>query len=76
MSSTDTLPAGLLSPARAATYLACEWHLRVSDNTIRRWIRKGALPATHNDHGRLLIDPADLHAIFDPAAGAESRKAS
>lgn len=55
----------LLSPAAAARYIEAEWHLRVSTETVRRWVRKGALPATESAGGRIAIDPADLHAIFD-----------
>jgi predicted site-specific integrase-resolvase len=54
-----------LSPAKAADYIEREWHLRVSPATVRRWAKKGAVPSTTTAAGRVLIDPADLHAIFD-----------
>lgn len=56
-----------LSPAEAARYVASEWHLEVSAATVRRWVQRGSLPATHTESGRLFIDLADLHAIFDAA---------
>ena len=54
-----------LSPSQAAAYIEREWYLRVHPDTVRRWVTKGALPATRDARGRVLIDPADLHAIFD-----------
>ena len=56
-----------LSPAKAADYIEREWHLRVSAETVRRWTVKGDLPAERAG-SRVLIDPADLHAIFDAPA--------
>jgi len=53
-----------LSPKEAADYIEREWHLRVSPDTVRRWTRNGAVPATTSG-GRVRIDPQDLHAIFD-----------
>lgn len=32
--------------------------------TVRRWIRSGRLTAT-TEHGRLLIEPADLNRVSD-----------
>lgn len=60
-----------LSPAKAADYIAHEWHLHVSPQTVRRWARNGAVPAAMTTSGRLLIDPADLHAIFDVPEGSK-----
>ena len=57
-----------LSPAAAARYIESEWHLRVHPETVRRWVRRGALPATKTPSGYLLIDPADLHAVFEPTS--------
>ena len=54
-----------LSPSQAAAYIEREWYLKVHPDTVRRWIAKEALPATRSEGGRLLIDPDDLHAIFD-----------
>ena len=60
-----------LSPAAAARYIESEWHLRVHPETVRRWIRKGALPATRTPSGYLLIEKADLHDIFDAPTATE-----
>jgi excisionase family DNA binding protein len=57
-----------LSPAAAADYIEREWHLRVSVGTVRRWVEKEALPAARTTRGLILINPADLHAIFDPTS--------
>ena len=57
-----------LSPAAAARYIESEWHLKVHPETVRRWVRRGALPATKTPSGYLLIDPADLHAVFEPTS--------
>ena len=54
-----------LSPAQAAAYIEREWYLKVHADTVRRWVRRGGLPADRDPRGRVLIDPADLHAIFD-----------
>ena len=54
-----------LSPSQAAAYIEREWYLKVHPDTVRRWATKGGLPATRDERGRVLIDPADLHAIFD-----------
>jgi excisionase family DNA binding protein len=54
-----------LSPSQAAAYIAREWYLKVHPGTVRRWATKGGLSATRDERGRVLIDPADLHAIFD-----------
>ena len=54
-----------LSPREAAEYVEREWHLKVHPDTVRRWATKGGLPATRDERNRVLIDPADLHAIFD-----------
>lgn len=58
----------LLNPKAAADYIEREWHLRVSAGTVRRWVAKEAVPATRDARGRILIDPADLRAIFEPAS--------
>ena len=54
-----------LSPAAAARYIEAEWHLKVHPETVRRWVRRGALPAAKTPSGYLLIDKTDLHTIFD-----------
>jgi len=54
-----------LSPRQAAAYIEREWYLKVHPDTVRRWATKGGLPATRDRRGHLLIEPADLHAIFD-----------
>jgi excisionase family DNA binding protein len=59
-----------LSPAKAADYIEREWHLRVSAETVRRWTVSGSVPATR-EGGRVLIDPADLHAIFDAPSASD-----
>ena len=56
-----------LSPAAAARYIEAEWHLSVSPATVRRWVSHDALPAERDERGRILVDPADLHRIFDPS---------
>ncbi|QAY74761.1 helix-turn-helix domain-containing protein [Agromyces protaetiae] len=33
--------------------------LGVSDDTVRRWVDQGALAASTDDHGRLVVDGAD-----------------
>ena len=64
-----------LSPKQAAAYIEHEWYLRVHPDTVRRWVAKGGLPATRDRHGRLLIDPADLHAILDCSGQREQEQA-
>jgi excisionase family DNA binding protein len=54
-----------LSPREAAEYIEREWYLKVHPDTVRRWVNRGGLPAGRDPRGRVLIDPADLHAIFD-----------
>jgi excisionase family DNA binding protein len=54
-----------LSPSQAAAYIEREWYLRVHPDTVRRWVVKGGLPAARDARGRVLIEPKDLHAIFD-----------
>jgi hypothetical protein len=60
-----------LSPREAAAYVESEWHLKVSPSTVRRWATKGAVPAQRTAAGRILIDPADLHAIFDATTATD-----
>jgi excisionase family DNA binding protein len=60
-----------LSPAAAARYIQSEWHLKVHPETVRRWIRKGGLPATKTPSGYLLIEKAALHDIFDAPTAAD-----
>jgi len=59
-----------LSPAKAADYIEREWRLRVSAETVRRWTVSGSVPAAR-EGGRVLIDPEDLHAIFDAPSATE-----
>ena len=37
--------------------------LRVSDDTVRRWVDQGKLPATRSDSGRKVVAGADLAAF-------------
>jgi molybdopterin-binding protein len=37
--------------------------LGVSDDTVRRWIEAGRLPASRDDAGRLVVDGAELAAF-------------
>jgi excisionase family DNA binding protein len=60
-----------LSPREAAAYIEREWHLRVHPETVRRWVAKEAVRATRTSGGRILIDPADLHAVFDGPSEAD-----
>ncbi|MGE5307430.1 MAG: helix-turn-helix domain-containing protein [Hyphomicrobiales bacterium] len=60
-----------LSPGQAAAYIEREWYLRVHPETVRRWVAKEALPAGRSPGGRILIDSADLHAIFDVLSEAD-----
>jgi len=60
-----------LSPKQAAAYVEREWYLRVHPDTVRRWVTKGGLPAEQDPRGRVLIDPAELHAIFDVPSEAD-----
>jgi len=52
--------------------------LAVSDDTVRRWVDSGRLPATTDDGGRLVIDGADLaaHLVAATADGDEARARS
>ena len=59
-----------LTPRKAAAYIEREWHLRVHPSTVRRWADRQALPAERSPRGRVLIDPADLHAVFDAPSEA------
>jgi excisionase family DNA binding protein len=56
---------GRLSPREAAAYIEQEWHLKVHPETVRRWTQRGTLPFTRTPGGYILIDPADLHDVFD-----------
>lgn len=44
--------------------------LGVSDDTMRRWVASGALPAQHDDSGRQVIDGAALAARAEEIAVA------
>ncbi len=58
-----------LSPAGATAYVARRWHLKIHPETVRRWVRRGRLPATRTTAGRILIEPAAIEAVFaTPAA--------
>lgn len=51
--------------------------MRVSDKTIRRWIKSGRVAAYRrgeSPHGPLFIDPADLDAQLTPVTAPESRR--
>ena len=60
-----------LSPSQAAAYIEREWYLKVHPDTVRRWVAREALPADRLPGGRILVDPADLHAIFDVPSEAD-----
>ncbi len=58
-----------LSPAKAAAYIEERWHLKVHPETVRRWVRRGSLPATRTPAGYILIEPAAIETVFaTPAA--------
>lgn len=46
--------------------------LGVSDDTVRRWIDQGRLPAQRSDTGRLSIDGRDLAHLAQDLAGEEA----
>ncbi|MBO3083778.1 TOBE domain-containing protein [Cellulomonas fengjieae] len=56
--------------------------LGVSDDTVRRWVDSGALPAADDEAGRTVVAGADLAALAvdrartpdDPAAGSSSAR--
>ncbi len=61
-----------LSPSQAAAYIEREWYLKVHPDTVRRWVDQGRrCRRTRRPRGRVLIDPADLHAIFDVPSEAD-----
>ena len=60
-----------LSPSQAAAYIEREWFLKVHPDTVRRWVAREALLATRDPRGHVLIDPVDLHAIFDVPSEAD-----
>ena len=60
-----------LSPSQAAAYIEREWYLKVHPDTVRRWATMGRLLATRDERGRVLIDPVDLHAVFDVPSEAD-----
>ncbi|MFZ5851886.1 MAG: TOBE domain-containing protein [Actinomycetota bacterium] len=43
--------------------------LGVSDDTLRRWVDRGRLPARRDDAGRLVIGGADLAALAQARSG-------
>lgn len=49
--------------------------LGVSDDTLRRWVEAGRLPATTDDSGRQVVDGADVARLMreaSPAAAVEA----
>lgn len=44
--------------------------LGVSDDTVRRWVDQGRLPATHGETGRLAVEGSDLAAFVQRMADA------
>ncbi|TKV59280.1 helix-turn-helix domain-containing protein [Nakamurella flava] len=50
--------------------------LGVSDDTVRRWVDSGALPAARNDGGRKVIDGAELAAFSREHAARAARDPS
>lgn len=52
-----------LSPAESAEYMG------VNESTIRRWIRKGLLPAERVGPRLLRIKRSDLDALKQPVSG-------
>lgn len=53
-----------LSPSAAARYIQERWHLKVHPETVRRWVRRGKLPATRTPGGYLVIAVEDLESFF------------
>ena len=53
-----------LSPAESAAYMG------VNESTIRRWIKKGLLPAERVGPRLLRIKPVDLDALKQPIGKA------
>ncbi|USQ80763.1 helix-turn-helix transcriptional regulator [Ornithinimicrobium faecis] len=45
--------------------------LGVSDDTVRRWIDQGRLPASRSDNGRMAVEGRDLAALTQELAGEE-----
>lgn len=43
--------------------------LGVSDDTVRRWVDQGRLPATRSDSGRMSVDGRDLARLTQELAG-------
>lgn len=55
-----------LSVREAVEYVAREWGVRVSPETIRRWVRTDVLPAVATQSGHLRVSVEALHAAFEP----------
>ncbi|MFS3130393.1 TOBE domain-containing protein [Nocardioides sp. Bht2] len=55
-------------------------HLGISDDTLRRWIDRGVLTATHDEAGRLCVDGLEVALAgrdhFAPVAPAENHRSS
>jgi len=62
MSQPDQESGVWLSVAEAARYV------RVHENTIRRWIASGRLPATRNGPRKIEVSRADLDAQRTPVS--------
>ena len=45
----------------------------VNKSTVLRALQTGKVSATRNEHGQWLIEPAELHRVYPPAA-ADNRK--
>lgn len=55
--------ADMTEPPRLITVTQAADQLHVHPETIRRWIRTGALPATTTPGGHHRINPDDLQAL-------------
>jgi len=45
----------------------------VNKSTVLRAIQTGKISATRNEHGQWVIDPAELHRVYPPAAVGTSK---
>lgn len=57
----------LLSLPEAAKQL-CELGLYTTDDTVRRWVKQGAIPAIKLPSGHYRVRLSDVRAILDPSA--------
>ena len=45
----------------------------VNKSTVFRAIKAGKISATHNEHDQWLIEPAELHRVYPPAAAGNGK---